>query len=45
VHGAGEFRDFSLLACWTRLLVRVTGDLSDEVLGDTVEEPADKVTL
>ena len=38
VHAAGEFRYFSLLARWTRLLVRVTGDLSDEVHGDTVED-------
>jgi len=27
------------------MLIRVTGDLFDEVLGDAVEEPADKMTL
>ena len=45
VHIAGKFCNCSLLAYWARQLIGLIGDLSDEVLGDTVEELADNVTL
>jgi len=45
VHAAGQFCYLPFLRRRTEQLIRLIGDLPDEVLGDAVEEPADEVIL